>query len=255
MWSWFRLEALETSPVLFFCCAARTSGLRKVKKLAHAPAAAFILLQHERFIKGSKNTPRSKRVTSISLPCGDFPGKKLNVLIVTFLDRAHNSWVLQMEKILSAAPDCTNSMRTHKCIWQFHTCIHLSWCVCALCVLTERLARLVHALCQQGFMYHCGVTHKQRSGVRPEGDNFVLCSSEQRRPTGGWCGCIMETIVKHSNLATQNIVIFNLPHQNAGEVHNGKCEGAERWKTAHSTFTHPQAHRKIDWDTWSGKFC
>ena len=112
--------------------------IRKVKKLAHAPAAAEI------YMKGSKNTKRVDQHLALCL-CGF--SRKRNWMCWLWHSLTYTTLGCFKWGKYWVPPDCTNSMRTHKCIWQFHTCIHLLGAF----VCFDREARSP-CTCSQGFM-------------------------------------------------------------------------------------------------------
>jgi hypothetical protein len=96
-------------------------------------------------------------------------------------------------------------------------------------VLTERLARLVY-----------GVTHTSCAQVCALEAIIILCSLSAARRGLLLNGAFVHRVAARTQ---QNIVVFNLPHRNAGEMHN--VDVLRGWQTTQSTYTHSAPGKSI----------
>lgn len=165
VWSWIGLEALETSPVLFFCCAGQVA-YKKGQETCTRPSCAFILASR------IKKHIREREVTRAAR-CWIFLDWNWMCWLWHSLTTV---WVLfsngkNIECRLTAQIPC--HAQTHLTISHMHSLERF------VCFDREALARLVHAA--QGIVD--GVTAMQRSGVRPQGDNYYV-QQQRAHPRG-----------------------------------------------------------------------
>lgn len=171
----------KSSPIFLLCCAADKWLIRKVKKLAHAPAAAWDLL------KGSKK--HTTRPASLSARCYGFSRKEIECADCDIPWRAQLLGASNGKNIecrLTAQIPCARTNASDNFTHAF------TFSNGALCVLTERLARLVPA----GFYIIVLESHTSSAQVCALKAIIIVCSAS--RPTGGCCGSLafrMDTIV------------------------------------------------------------